>query len=328
MTPVRALIAGIFAAVLFGAGLFIAAGFAGARPHDLVPILSIDRTPFNFICFLAAWTGVIAGVLGVFAAFFAFLAPEEEDDPRFRRRGFPKIAPLVLIALSLGLTWFALRCAGVAAHERPIAILLAPEVGDAPEAEVFEPPENEARTRPEARAEPPAPVRPFPIAAAADFQWAYEIPLAHREIAQVDLKGLFDAEAQTARLLCGKAWVAVTGSASEEGPTGRNETRARRRAAAARAVAADWIAGRAECGATPVFAVSLGQHANVLGAGDDGAASAYQRQVLTVSRDRMEGETMSADAAEAELRDFLDEPHNLDALYAGRRFASRPEILP
>jgi hypothetical protein len=112
MTPVRALFAGLIAAILFAAGLFIATNFAGGRPHDLAPLLLTGREPFDLLCFLAAWGALLGGALGVLTAFLAFIAPDEDDDPRFPRRGFPKSAPPILIVIGLALAYVALRCGG------------------------------------------------------------------------------------------------------------------------------------------------------------------------------------------------------------------------
>lgn len=324
MTPLRALIAGIIAAILWGAGLFIATSFAGGRPHDLVPLLSLDRAPFELFCFLAAWGALIAGALGVLTAFLAFIAPEEEDDPRFRRRGFPKAAPLVLIALALGLAWFALRCKGEQAEPIPVAIEPQAEIEPVQPVAAAAPIDEPAALEPLAEATPPA-----PVVAAASYQWPYKIPLVGADGAsRSGADALFLNAAEADRLLCGKAWVAVTGSASEEGPDGRNRTRARLRAEAARDAASRWIDRHPDCGLTIVFGVSLGQHAYRLGESEDGAASAYQRQALTVSRARARDEApLARNDAEAELKAFLADPRNLEALYAGRDFPQAPEIL-
>lgn len=322
MTPVRALIASLFAATIFGAGAFIAASLGGGRPHDLVPLLSLGRTPFSLWCFLAAWGAIVIGVLGVLAAFLAFIAPEEEDDPRFRRRGFPKSAPLILIAIALGLVWLALRCADAAAAP-PIAVAIELETvaGE-------DPADLSGEPAPAANA-PGTDNSPAPIAEAAAFQWPYKIPLVRDNSAiwSGDPEPFSDDD-EARRLLCGKAWLAVTGSSSEEGPAERNVVRARLRAGRAMAQASGWLSRHEDCGPTIVFGIDLGQHARVTGRNDDGAASAYQRQVLVVSRTRRSAdESLSAGAAEEELRAFLQDPAARAALYAGRTFPAEPQIL-
>ena len=79
-----------------------------------------------------------------------------------------------------------------------------------------------------------------------------------------------------------------------------------------------------ECGETPVFGVDLGQHLVTGEDGGDGAATAYQRQILIVARP---GAAVSPDIAEAELRAFLDNPANRAELFAGRRFPAEPVIF-
>ena len=140
---------------------------------------------------------------------------------------------------------------------------------------------------------------------------------------------LFDDNAESRRHLCGKAWVAVTGSSSQEGPEDRNRKRAAMRAAAAQSAAHGWIENHPECGRTIVLGVDLGQHAPSVGESDDGAASAYQRQTLIVSRARADaGDAITASGAASELRAFLDDPASRAALYGGRVFPSEPIILP
>jgi len=326
MTPVRALLASLFATVLVGAGAFIAASLAGGRPHDLVPLLALGRNPFSLWCFLAAWGAIVFGVFGILAAFLAFIAPEEDDDPRFRRRGFPKGAPIILIAAALFLVWFALRCAGEEAAT-PIAAPVEPGPAAPPETALLgDADEIEAPTI----STPPA--SPKPAAEATSFQWPYKYPPVNDgsdlrgRIARSD--GLFADDAESRRLLCGKAWVAATGSSSQEGPAERNRIRASMRAAAAQRAAENWLKAHADCGQTVVLGVDLGQHAQTAGGDGGGAATAYQRQTLIVSRARAGDGDVTAGEATGELRAFLDDPASRAALYAGRDFPSEPVILP
>lgn len=322
MTPVRALLAGIVAAILFGAGLFIATNFAGGRPHDLVPLLSLRPAPGSLLCTLAAWGALIVGGLGVLTAFLAFLAPEEDDDEtRLRRRGFPKAAPLVLIALALGLAFLALRCKS-GEDAAPIAVAVAAPV----EAAIVDDPV-------EAELLGGEPIAPAPLAQAAAsasaFQWRFKDPLL-RGAGPKWMGGgePFSDDAEASRLLCGKAWVAVTGSASEEGPPDRNAARSEIRTRQAMTSAARWLGRHPECGATTVLGVDLGQHAPTSPGAEEGAATAYQRQLLVASRARADGEAaLALSAAEAELSAFLGDPAKRAALLGGRQFAADPAIL-
>jgi hypothetical protein len=327
MTPIRALFAGLLGAVIFAAGLFIVAKAAGARPHDLAPLLSLGRTPFSLLCFLAAWGALALGVLGVLSAFFAFIAPEEDDDPRYRRRGFPKALPPFLIALALALAFLALACGKRSGADAPVAVPATPaSVTLAEETPLL------GEEPPPAMPEPPA-AEPAAVNAAA-FQWRYMDPLMRAAGGVWTGSGEpFDDEAEAARLLCGKAWVAVSGSASEEGPAARNEARARLRTLRAMSRAARFLDRRPDCGPTVVLGLDLGQHVATApaddGAADEGgAASAYQRQILVVSRARAAGEPiLAAPAAEEELKAFLARPENRAALLAGRDFERDPIIL-
>lgn len=317
MTPIRALLASLFAAILLGAGSFIVASFAGGRPHDVVPILARAAEPFSLLCFLAAWGVIVVGALGVIAAFFAFIAPEEDDDPRFQRRGFPKPAAPVLIGLSLALLYYALTCAAtapvpIAAPVEPTSVAeLAPLPEPAP-VDAPAPPQEEIR----------------PVAAETDFAWPYMDPLM-RASGPVWSGGAapFGDDAGNARLLCNFAWVAVTGSSSEEGPEGRNVARSRARTLQAMALAEEWLSRHSECGPTIVLGLDLGQHVVVDGVRDPDA-SAYQRQMLTVARARRDaGETVSVAGAQAELSAYLADRENRRRLLAGRAFAAEPLIL-
>lgn len=314
MTPVRAIFASLFAAVILAAGLFIVARLEGARPHDLVSLLSWDRTPFSLWSFLAAWGAVSLGALGVLGAFLAFIAPEDLDDPHYPRRGFPKSAPLFLVAAGLALAFIAFRAIG-AGRAAPIAVALALEA-PAPRAEPI-------------AAEAPAAVTEGVGVAASAFSWRYMDPFVNDSGAVWGgYAQPFADEAESAALLCDAVWIAVSGSASEEGPPDRNARRARFRAELAMSRAERWLARHPECGETYVFGVDLGQHAGGAAAPNDGASTAYQRQILLAFRRRSgDGEELSVLEAEAELRDFLDDAENRRAFYAGRDFPRDPVIL-
>jgi len=305
MTPIRALLASLFASILLGAGSFIVASFGGGRPHDIVPILTRTAEPFSLLCFLAAWGAIVGGALGVIAAFFAFIAPEEDDDPRVRRRGFPKPAALVLIMLALALFHLALKCAATA----PVPI--AAPVEPAP-TEVPAPPQEAIR----------------PVASESGFSWSYMDPImrASGPVWSPDAAPFGD-DGENARLLCNVAWVAVTGSSSEEGPENRNMARSRARTLRAMSRAEEWLFRHTECGPTIVLGLDLGQHVAVENVRDP-AASAYQRRVLTVVRSRRDGgERLSVAGARAELTAYLADPENRRRLLAGRAFPAEPQIL-
>lgn len=320
MTPVRAVFASLFAALFLGGGVMVSAGAAGASPHHLAPLLSFGKAPFSLLCFLAAWGAIAFGAFGVLAAFLAFIAPGEEDDPPFRRRGFPKSAPVVLILISVFLFWLAFRCADER-RAAPIAIPVAPD------AEIAADPLSRPAGDDLVDDGDVDPV-PRPVAAAASFSWPFKDPLVRDHGGVWGGAEPFADETENERLLCGKAWIAATGSASEEGPAERNARRARMRAERARRRAEEWSSMRPECGAAPILAVDLGQHSPTGDDGADGAATAYQRQVLVISRARAAGEAnLGEDAARAELAKYLADPDARAALYAGRRFSQPPVIL-
>lgn len=315
MTPVRAVLAAVLAAIMVFAGAIIVARVGGREAADIIEILLAGPGP-GLLCFIAAAGALVLGALGVLTAFLAFLFREEDNDRQIRKRGFPKGLPLVLIALTLTLVWFALRCGAAPEPAAPVAVPVAP---NAPPAE-----DIETALAGGAPASPPAP--PALVFGDAAFDWPYKDPLIRdgRAVWMTAARPFSDDGA--AALLCGKAWVAVTGSASEEGPPDRNAERARARALAAAEAAKNWLARRRECGQTPVFAVDLGQHAPGAG-GDTGAATAYQRRVLVIARRRMNDETMTAAAARADLAGRLADPADRAALLAGRRFRAEPVII-
>jgi len=298
------------------AGAMIVARTGGREAADLIEIL-LAGPGSGLLCFLAAAGAVLFGALGVLMALLAFIFREEDDDRQFRRRGFPKGLPILLIVLSLVLVWFARRCAPASAPEAPVAVTVEP---DAPPADDLE---GELQGGEPIVAAPPI------TAAATAFSWSYKNPLIREGGAGIWVRGEgpFTDDAEARALLCGKAWVAVTGSASEEGPADRNAVRSRLRAVAADNAASQWIKSQSDCVTGALFAVDLGQHAAGV-AGDAGAATAYQRQVLVISRARQGDEFISASAARAELAAFLADPASRAALLGGRRFPAEPVILP
>lgn len=314
MTPVRAFAAAILAAIMVVAGALIVARAAGREAADLLEVLFAGPAP-GLLCFLAAAGAVLFGAGGVLAAFLGFIAREDEDDEnrRYRRRGFPKSLPLILIILSLTLVWFALRCAPAPTPEAPVAVAVEPE---APPAE-----DLDAALEGGAPAPPPG---PSAQAAPTGFSWSYQNPLVGDDVAVWAVReGPFTDDREAHALLCGKAWIAVTGSASEEGPAARNALRSRYRARAAESAAQSWIQSQSDCVAGALFAVDLGQHAPARA-----ASTAYQRQVLVISRARREGELADARSARLELAAYLADPATRAELYAGRRFLAEPVILP
>lgn len=317
MTPVRAVLAAVLAAIMLVAGALIVARTSGREAADFVEVLLGGWAP-GLWCFLAAAGAAALGGVAVIAAFLAFIEREEPDEGPFRRRGFPKSAPILLIAMSLALVWFALRCASAPETEAPIAVAVEPEA-----------PPTEDIEEELAGGEPVDAPAPTVTAAPTRFSWAYQNPLIRRDGRAVWLsgEGPFTDDQESRALLCGKAWIAVSGSSSEEGPAARNAIRSLLRARAADNAASGWIQSHPDCPAGPLFAVDFGQHAPVSGDAS-GAATAYQRQVYVISRAAAAGEYLNEDAARAELAAFLADPASRAQLFGGRRFTAEPVILP
>ena len=170
---------------------------------------------------------------------------------------------------------------------------------------------------------------PKAVASAAAFEWRFKDPLLRAgQPLWLGESRPFANDAEARRLLCGKAWIAVTGSASEEGPADRNAARSEIRTRRAMTQASKWLDGHPDCGATIVFGIDLGQHAPTSSNEDEGAATAYQRQILVASRARGDGEpALSLAAAEADLAAFVADPQMRAALLAGREFVASPAII-
>ncbi len=322
MTPARAVLAAILATVMLLAGALIVARTGGRSGADFLEVLLAGPAP-GLWCFLAAAGAVAFGAAGIFTAFLAFIAREEdEDEGPFRRRGFPKAAPLILIILALALVWYALRCAPAAEAADPIAVAVAPEapieenIDDALEG-----------------GEPLDAINlqgSSTIFGETDFDWTFKNPLigdgGHRWMTRE--RPFTDDRAGGANdaLLCKKAWIAVTGSTSEEGPADRNAARSRLRALEAAAAARGWLARRPDCGKPFVFAVDLGQHEGA-GRDDTGLSTANQRRVLIAARLPNAVGALTATVARAELGALLANPTSRELFFGGRRFPAEPVIL-
>ncbi|HXI88350.1 MAG TPA: hypothetical protein VNH64_12880, partial [Parvularculaceae bacterium] len=109
----------------------------------------------------------------------------------------------------------------------------------------------------------------------------------------------------------------------EEGPLQRNERRARVRADLALAAADKWLAAHSECQRPLLLGVDLGQH--ILTIASSPEATAYQRQILMISRERSGAdEAVTPGEASDELGAFLADDDNLVRFLAGRRFMRAP----
>ncbi|MEZ5920826.1 MAG: hypothetical protein R3C60_05685 [Parvularculaceae bacterium] len=301
-------------------GDFFVARFVGVSVAEFPAFLSTDKDPFSLLCFLLAWGSVAFGVFAILTGFLAFIADDDEVDRRLPHRGFPKALPLAFVITSVMLFWLALRCPAADSIETASAV--------APAAPIIEPeesPKPEAPQLASIEAAPAPPPAPAVMMNESSFIWPFKDPLIHgADIAWMNGAPSisFDNEAG---LLCGMRWVAVTGSSSEEGPPERNAIRARMRALFAANALRDWLAAHPECGATQIFAVTLGQHQKSGGADPDGTATGYQRQMLIISKPRSASDE-KADGL-LELRQILENPVERAALYGSRRFPSAPQIL-
>jgi hypothetical protein len=128
-----------------------------------------------------------------------------------------------------------------------------------------------------------------------------------------------DKDGKVAAMLCGKAWVAFTGSASEEGPADRNAMRAKARAELVAARAEAWLDAHSDCRRPVIVALDLGQH-QATNVGDPGA-TAYQRQLLVISRARATPEeSVSSAAAVEEMEKFYADDVMRSRLLGARNY--------
>lgn len=326
----RAVVAALVCLALLVLAARLIAAFHNAGLADLLAILAFSGGAFW--CALAAWAAIPAAFLTIIAAFAAFADSQDEEE---RRRSSGAIgAAAFFFLLAGGLTWLAFACANQASEPAAPAPAAVFEPEPVTEPEPPPPVVKEPEPRPEPVAAPPP--APKPEVYAAPIYWEYMYPLmlngdyrrSPSMIARLDrLFPLDDSDGATRALLCGKAWVAIAGAASQEGPRARNERRARVRAELALAAADRWLDAHAEdCRRPALVGLDLGQHAATLDAPRmDGSDTAWQRQILIVTRAARPGETLSAAEALAELRAFYDDPAGRAALLAGRVYA-RPAV--
>lgn len=329
-SPVKA---AIIAIVALGALIASAAAIAFANGAGPGAVLSALLGGGSLLCALALWAAALIGAASV-VAFYAASTEAREPDAR---KGFPRGLPAFLFFVSLGLFWLSLLCA---AQLRAVP----PDVGapSAPlESTIVEPVEPPAPG--------PDPIDPGPVLApetlpppevsarALPVSWIYAEP---RNIdgdwrasaaSRADLAALFpksDSDGSARALLCGKAWVALAGAASQEGPRERNEQRARARAELAAEAALQWLEGQGpECLRPLVFGIDLGQHLETLDAASPDATAA-QRQVLVAHRAlAVSGEFPSAADARAEIEGFIADPAGRARLVGERRYARAPIVF-
>ncbi|MBB5517980.1 hypothetical protein [Amphiplicatus metriothermophilus] len=327
----RAAVAALVCLALLVLAARLIAGFHDGGLADLLTILAFAGG--SIWCALAAWTAIPAAFLTIIAAFAAFADSQDEEEPR--RRGGSVGAAAFFFLLAVGLIWLAFACANRTAEAAapPPAAIVEPEPASEPEPEP-PPPEDEPEPEPEPVAAP-SPPAPTPEVFAAPVYWEYMYPLildgdyrrSPSMITRLDrLFPLDDPDGETRALLCGKAWVAIAGAASQEGPRARNERRARLRAELALAAAGRWLDAHAaeDCPRPALVGLDLGQHAATVEAPRmDGTDTAWQRQILIVTRMAAAEEMTGADKALEEVRAFYDDPQGRAALLAGRVY-SRP----
>jgi len=328
-TPVRAFIVAIVALAALAAAMAFVAGMRGS---DLGGVFSLALMRFDgasLLCLLAVWGALLAGALSVIAFYGAF--SEEED--RYARRRFPKVLPPLLFIVSLGLLWLAFACASRQPAPEPQPVRIE-KIVEAPLAEDPPAPLDVPMEAVEPVAETPP---PEVTARALPMRWIYAEPLVFNgdwrasPEAKHQLAELFpftDPDGSVKALLCGKAWVALAGAASQEGPAGRNDRRARLRAELAAGAAEQWLDAQGpDCARPILLGLDLGQHEASLVAPDP-SQSAGQRQALIVSRALATAdEYVTADRAVSEMTAFYADPAGRAALLGARRYLRDPVVF-
>lgn len=306
----RAVIAIAVTALMLAVGAALVLMLREAGLAEVIALLSLQSG--TMLCSIAAWAAVLSGLVAVIGAFGAFYEEDDDDDGYGRRRGGSKAAPVVFFLLSLGLLWAALLCAqrsAAQAEEATVRIKIdQPEADETDVSELVG--EASDSTSPEENL-------PSVIVYDTGLDWQYMYPLMRETgpvvsmqmdaaLARVFPLGSSDADVRDQ--LCGKAWIAVTGATSEEGPRERNLRRARTRAERAAAQIDAWYDRHTEdCVRPVVLAIDLGQHMDT-GASltDEGRGTGYQRRLFLLSRAvAYPGEAVSVIDAELEARNFL-----------------------
>lgn len=312
----------------------------------------------GIVCRVAGWAALAAAAMSVLTGFIAFFVEEEEDAGR--RRGFPKGIPLVFGLVALAIFYVLFDCAervkaNRAPAEGPATVDLPAAPGAAGEAAARAAregtngdPAGEAAvitdtpvTRAPVPAEEALTFRPAPYAASDSwaYTWPYMIPLMDGDGGALGASALSRARADflppaqadaIADAFCGAAWIAVTGSSSEEGPEARNKARAAVRARAGVDATRTFIDSYTdECGSPHIFGVDLGQHAPTGAAEGDGAATGWQRRaVFIVAPAGGDAAALTAAGARAELEAFIAAGGLAAALPPGADFPAAPRILP
>lgn len=350
-------IAALLAFVILIGGGAIVSGLRGVEFSVFSDILfGRDANP-SVLKTALAWGWVALGLAAVAGAFVSFIS-EEDDDPRAPRRRFPIAIPMLALAGSFGLLWV------IFAPSKMLVAAVAPVAGQEPaanleeelaggEAELAaaepvatapaEPPPLEPTLVERAAALPPPEekariieaARPLTASQDTSFYWTYEYPLIRDnkvlsspevDRALAEFMPIEDRDGAVARMLCGKAWVAFSGSASEEGPKERNEMRARARAELVAARARFWLDRHPECQRPVIVALDLGQHRRTNA--DDPAATAYQRQLIVIGRDRAsEDETLDPSTAVEEMRVFYSNEAMRSKLLGARHYRGEAAVF-
>lgn len=321
------MVKGLFAAIIaFGALIVMAvfaAGWFRAEPSTFVDGLFFAD---GLLAFILAAAATLVSMLALIAVFAAFAI---EEEPGHRRPAKPFSLMILLVALGLVFAAFW-RAPQPAVTPRPAEPQSPTQPTPMPEPAV----EPAVEPVPGAIMDDPAP--PIVSAGGAGYSFQYAYPaIAGAAPARVGareraLDQVFSATDAPGRVrLCGRAFVAFAGSASEEGPQDRNDARARARATIAIDHASRWLDRQgADCVRPVLLGVDLGQHAPTGRAEGDGALTAYQREVIAITRDSAGvADRPDAAAALAELEAYLATPAGAAAVSDGRSFRRAPVVF-
>lgn len=327
---------------------------ADASLFDFLRILMFQSVEHQTKCFFVALGAIVAAVLALLSCVAVF--SEDEDLDEYQHEEFPFGAIPFFALISLGLFWLSLGCVVKASAQNVVPA----EPIELPIVETMPEPVVSATPAPSLNKETPVAVaipleddvqakEPLPIASPPSPRlynygepavWPYKLPLVKNDQAVVTLRvtafleetafPLDDRSGEVRALLCDNAWVAIVGSASEEGPLERNQRRSRLRISLAADRAEIWLAHHsANCEKPIILGVDRGQH-QLTAAGQSGgpAATAKQRALSFIVRGRVPGEVdLTKEDVRSELADYLaaqwDNPDNL----VDRGYLRRPQIV-
>jgi len=344
---IRSILAAIITVILMVGGIYLILQFTDATFSDYFSALLFQNDAHPLRCFLFAFGAIVCAILALVSCVAAYFEDEHFDE--YEHDEFPIGAIPFFIVASLGLFFFALGCSADRSSAEPFAdetVEIEPAMTKVPE------PLLDALVEPEPETveqidlgPPPLPEIPQPEVHGlfGAGSWPYKLPLVRNDqpvespeltdFLNNDVFPFGDRAGGVRSILCGKAWVAIVGSASEEGPSDRNMKRARFRAELALKRAEEWLDHHEDSCRRPVLlGVDQGQHRPTTEGpieGPESSISRTQRALNFYLRPHYPGEgSLSKTEAMEELRAYLDHRWALPGLtVSDRLYNKKPEAF-